>query len=343
MLRSAIVNKVRLTALSVLVLGALASGAAFWNQSPAAAKEANHARSAQQSRTVARAEDRTPAPGRMTVDGSVVDPSGRPMAGVPVELIGRERRPMVAGDEWRSPYASLGRGTTGADGRFRFDAERTSRVGFLQVQAVAAAPGFGLSWAAPNPDAEQPAGEIRLRPEQVISGKLIDLNGKPIAGLEIFVKTLRRHDDDWIGAYPSQEILTWPPKVKTDDEGRFTLSGIGRDMTVYLGIDDPRFAKATTIQVTTRLTLEKNEESQIRPPADNDCRGPRAGRRHRPAHPACDRQRRIEHQPIQERRGASLRGRRPGPIYGQRCAGPVLQHPGLPSRRSAVPDPRAQV
>jgi hypothetical protein len=191
----------------------------------------------------------------MTVHGSVLDPSGKPMAGVPVELIGRQRGPAVAGKEWRAPIVVLGRGATDADGRFRFDATRTSRIGFLQVQALATAPGFGLSWTAPNPDAEQPAGEIRLRPEAVIRGKLIDLNGKPIAGVEMSVKSLTLHNadhgDDWIGAHPPEELLNWPRKFKTDDQGRFTLAGIGRDMTVYLVVRDPRFAKETIVEVQT--------------------------------------------------------------------------------------------
>ena len=87
-----------------------------------------------------------------------------------VELIGRPRGPAVARNERRAPHVVLGRGATGVDGRFQFDAARTSRIGFLQVQALAAAPGFGLNWAAPNPDAEQPSGEIRLRSEHVIRG-----------------------------------------------------------------------------------------------------------------------------------------------------------------------------
>ena len=176
----------------------------------------------------------------------------------------------MARNERRAPHVVLGRGATGVDGRFQFDAARTSRIGFLQVQALAAAPGFGLNWAAPNPDAEQPSGEIRLRSEHVIRGKLIDLNGQAIAGLELSVKSLTRHDtgqgEDWVGAYPSDEILNWPRPFKSDDQGRFTLAGIGRDMTVYLGIRDPRFAKETIIQVQTTESASLKELSYVLQP-----------------------------------------------------------------------------
>ena len=91
-------------------------------------------------------------------------------------------------------------------------------TGFLQVQALAAAPGFGLAWAGPNPDADEPTGEIRLRAEVPIRGKLIDWNGAPAAGVEIVVKSLTRHDptrgDDWMGAFPDKEMHNWPRRLK---------------------------------------------------------------------------------------------------------------------------------
>jgi RNA polymerase sigma factor (sigma-70 family) len=253
-LKSMLVNKLRVTVLSLLLFGALATGAGYWNHSLAAKEEGKSTPAVRQSLAVDKPNHPVPAPGRMTVTGTVLDPAGKPMAGVPVELIGRPHHPPVAGKESWSPYALLGRGATGADGRFRFDATRTSRVGFLQVQALATAHGFGLGWAAPNPDAGQPTCEIRLRPEQVIRGKLIDLNGKPADGVELRVRSLTRHDtihgDDYIGGTMTEPVLAWPRNVKTDDHGFFTLAGIGGDMTMILSIRDPRFA-IQTIQIET--------------------------------------------------------------------------------------------
>jgi protocatechuate 3,4-dioxygenase beta subunit len=187
----------------------------------------------------------------MTVTGRVLGPDGQPAAGVPVEFIGRRREPAVALKEIWSPYTVLGRGRTDNDGRFRIEAPRTSSDAFVQVQVTASVPGVGFGWAAPNPDAEQPAVEIRLRPEQLIRGKLMDLSGKPAAGVEVGVNTITQHEpdgrSDWIGAARSAGLLNWPRPVKTDDQGRFTITGVGRDMTASLGIHDPRFATQSLI------------------------------------------------------------------------------------------------
>ena len=113
-LKSMLVNKLRLTALSLLLFGALATGAGYWNHSLAAKEEGKSTPAVRQSLAVDEPNHPVPAPGRMTVTGSVLDPAGKPMPGISVELIGRPRGPAVAREEWRAPYVLLGRGTTGA-------------------------------------------------------------------------------------------------------------------------------------------------------------------------------------------------------------------------------------
>ena len=49
----------------------------------------------------------------------------------------------------------------------------------------AVAPGYGRGWVDLNPDADQPAADITLRPEQVIQGRAFDLQGRPVAGVAI--------------------------------------------------------------------------------------------------------------------------------------------------------------
>ena len=71
---------------------------------------------------------------------------------------------------------------------------RTRADGFFELHALAAAPGFGLGWVMLNADAQEPKAEIRLRPEQVIRGKLFDVQGQPAAGVELDVWSVGRDD-----------------------------------------------------------------------------------------------------------------------------------------------------
>ena len=100
-LKSMLANKLSITALSRCSLGAFATGAVHWNRSLAAREVGVITPIEQQSPSRDNPENPAPAPGRMTTTGSVLDPAGKPMAGVPVELLGRRRSPAVARNEWR--------------------------------------------------------------------------------------------------------------------------------------------------------------------------------------------------------------------------------------------------
>ena len=96
MLRSMLVNKLKLTALSLLLIAAGATGA--FGLAPAAAQSQDRkiAPPPAKSPDAGLPIDRTPPPGRMFVTGRVLDPSGKEMPGVPIEIIGHPREPYSA-------------------------------------------------------------------------------------------------------------------------------------------------------------------------------------------------------------------------------------------------------
>ena len=195
-LRSMLIHKLKLVAVAVLFLGAVASGAGYLSRSLAVKDEPVKIPAGQQSRLAAGSDrpeqGQAPSPGRMLVAGRVLDPDGKPVAGVLVDVIGGPRAPQVASREHSDRRVLVGGGETDASGHFRIDALRTSQERFFEVYALAAAPGFGRGWALLNADAKQPAAEIRLRPEQVIQGKLFDVHGQPAAGVELHVWSIGR-------------------------------------------------------------------------------------------------------------------------------------------------------
>ena len=274
-----LLHKIRLIAMSFLLLAAVTTGAGSLTQLLATNDEPLKTPTGRQPRP-ATGPDRpeqapVPGPGRMFVMGVVLDPTGKPAARVPVDIIGRPRAPWVATREHVDARVLVGKGETDADGRFRFDAARTTADGFFEVYALASAPGFGLGWVPLNADAKEPAVQIRLRPEQVIRGKLVDVQGQPVAGVELQIWSVGRpnvpqakggYDGVSMGNPPPPEGLrVWPRNVVTDNQGQFTVTGVGRNVTVGFHIRDRRFASAGFQVRTDDLDGRKTVTEALRP------------------------------------------------------------------------------
>ncbi|SIN70423.1 RNA polymerase sigma factor, sigma-70 family [Singulisphaera sp. GP187] len=267
-LRTMLLHTLRLTALSLLLVAAVATGAGLLLThglavgeepvKPLASPAASDApRVVDRPHPVEKAE--APAPGRMTVTGHVLDLQGKPTANAQVDIIGAPRAPESGIDVEKNAYILLGKGATDGEGRFHIEVPRTASAHFQDVYALAGArvPGTGFGSLKLDPDAEHPAAEIRLRPEQVIRGRLVDVNGQPAAGVEVRLSGVYNASPNAAGDHfeipgPGQGY-TWsdlfvalraiPSAVKTDAEGRFRFTGIGRGLSVSLAVRDPRFAQ----------------------------------------------------------------------------------------------------
>ncbi len=258
----------KLTALSLVLLATLITGAGFLSRSlDASAQSREGEPRGQAARTEPRppdsprpADSTRPAAGRMTVTGRVFGPDGKPAAGVPVDVIGTSRGSGDA-DAGQTAYVLLGRGAADADGRFRIEAARGSSARFHAIYALAGAAGPGTAFGCVKlePDEERPTAEIRLPRDQIIRGRLVDIQGQPAAGVEVQLSWLYAkspltlagggHFDSPLiphGSYawPATPggLRPWPKPVKTDVQGRFAFPGVARGLHVSLSVQDPRFA-----------------------------------------------------------------------------------------------------
>ena len=91
--------------------------------------------------------------------------------------------------------------------------------------------------------------DIRLQPEQVVRVRLVDVSGAPARGVAVIVSGIGRINDKGkydgvsLGTSKPAGIRVWPRPVKTDDQGRIALSGIGRGAQVSLRVSDLRYAR----------------------------------------------------------------------------------------------------
>ena len=290
-LRSMLIRKLTVTLLTFVFIGAAASGVGYWNHSLATTDEplkdpasqmprlATGSLQPSDARTRPAAQPEPMPVGRMIVAGNVLDPAGNPVKDAAVDVVTRARDVWIGASEIDAHFTMLGQGATNGDGRFRLEVPRTSSrtsssAGFLDLVAVASAPGFALGWAALNPDAQQPWAEVRLRPEQIVRIKLVDINGRPATGVEVLVQNMGQpsamgeFDGVSFWPMPPKDLRAWPQPAKTDERGQLVLNGIGRALSVSLGVRDPRFARQDMrVEVGSRGDLEDKETTLALEPA----------------------------------------------------------------------------
>jgi RNA polymerase sigma factor (sigma-70 family) len=194
-------------------------------------------------------------PKPIPVTGRVLDPEGKPVAGAKFAVID---------DEDGAPVPDL---VSGADGRFAFQLPYPKGVRNPRP-VVASAPGFGIDWVMePRDDAV-----FHLVPDLPITGKVIDLEGKPVAGATVavsdvhagppeafdeLVKNWKKSARDQDHAAGKLDRHIWNRgglgrvfRTTTAKDGTFTLTGPGKDRVVTLlvtgnGIADTYAAVAT--------------------------------------------------------------------------------------------------
>ena len=257
-LRSMLLSKMAFLGISLVFLGAIAAGAGFVGQPPgrqAGKRELQDRRAGEPGlpQIAAPPSDAgtKPALGRRFVVGRVLDPNGKPVPNAAVmayAVLKQTGRPHMAAASWSS--AVTGQAQCDESGRFRIDAACTSSARHELAGVVAIAPGHGIRWSELDPDAEQPTTDITLQPEQVIHGRLFDLQGRPARGVHVKVWSiiLRPLDATTLSSFLRFELTSagglsaWPKPATSDADGRFTLHGLGRGLWVDLVVDDPRYA-----------------------------------------------------------------------------------------------------
>jgi protocatechuate 3,4-dioxygenase beta subunit len=215
----------------------------------------------------------------ITYQGQVLDPDGKPLAGAALDLLNERLEHPV-------------RATSGADGRFRFEVPKSafdrsfSNEPWAHATLVARAPGTGFGLA--NADKDSRELTLRLvRDDVPISGRVIDLQGRPVAGAVVTVLGVGAAPDGRLDDYlkavqergelgeleakflplrlDGQPVPPVVPPVRTDADGRFRIAGIGRERVAALQIEGPTIETKAVMARTRpgpawRVPMRKEDE-----------------------------------------------------------------------------------
>ncbi|WP_146446526.1 M56 family metallopeptidase [Botrimarina colliarenosi] len=200
----------------------------------------------------------------VSVRGRVVAPSGEPVGGAIVEAQTWIHDP-------DAPKLPLAKTVSSADGRFELTYPKSS-----EVAIVASLKGFGPGFEV-IPDGEPAVDSLTLhivRDDVPIRGKVVDLEGNPLAGVTVAVCNVAATDDEsldaWLAAINRGEWF-WraidkhfkrrtrqhPPhaaaEVTTNAKGEFVITGVGRERKVRVALSGPTIAY-TLATIITRDT-----------------------------------------------------------------------------------------
>jgi beta-lactamase regulating signal transducer with metallopeptidase domain/protocatechuate 3,4-dioxygenase beta subunit len=193
----------------------------------------------------------------MTLTGRVLDPTGKPVPGAAVMAIVRSKyskRPLMEQSVLGALTAHEGR--SDGSGRFRIEMPRTSSARQYGLVVTAMAPGFGVGWTDVDPDADPRVADVRLRTELIVEGTISDVKGAPAKGVALQIDSLFPVVGGAVSTVISRPDLTelkrrglpaWPSTALSDEQGRFTLRGLSRDLLCRLLVEDPRFTLPFTV------------------------------------------------------------------------------------------------
>ena len=232
---------------------------------------------------------------KLSASGIVIDSSGRPIHGARVILREwsesrvqgmppLETEKLVRGEALNDTLLEI---KTDEAGRFRFQdvpapafphlAEAGKTV--FPWDIVALAPGHGLAWAQLTRRNQRIPITLRLGPEGILHGQVVQPGGNPVVGAKIKVfgvDPLGRPDETGLGTDNRLNLIwaSFPLGVTTGADGRFTIRGLPRDRIVSLYVIEQRHERVFAYAATTDVAQPDVVSGTVRAGKPDEIRTP---------------------------------------------------------------------
>jgi RNA polymerase sigma factor (sigma-70 family) len=254
--KAMLMSRFKIVALLALMGGTVAAGAGVLTrrepplQPQAAAPRAEKDRSA---------TPKKPAEGAVTVRGRVLDPDGKPVKDARLYWPRVPKTPPQSEEDIEIPQ----RAKTDDEGRFHFELPHADVHPEWNLALIAATDGYGVAWAEWS--TIEAGGELTLRlvKDQPIKGRIINTEGKPLAGVRVSVVTLGAMRKGKVDAFLTAWKREWQMALQqatermflpldkilnaatTDKDGHFRIAGTGSERLVMLRLRGSGIAQET--------------------------------------------------------------------------------------------------
>ena len=217
--------------------------------------------------------------GAVTENGQKVQvtlPDGKAAARAQVTIIGDDPKTGTTIVVLETTTDTNGECSLGEDTLPKDDSRKNAR--FL----IARSEGFGISWMRLGPKRQNQTDretiEVKLSQQEIIEGKLIDIEGQPVAGetlrvdmvkkLEVnpqsFSTAFRLDSDQRLRIYylnqNAARPLAWLPSVTSDAAGRFKLTGVPAGHGLYVSLINSRKFAPQGIAINTHQPGQRHED-----------------------------------------------------------------------------------
>ncbi len=247
---AAIVSKSKIVT-AVLLAASLLGGAGVWlSAKPQALREPPIGEPA--ALAAGLSSPRAPKPDTaktVEIQGRVLDPEGKPKAGAKLLLLGD-------GDKLQEL------GVTAADGRFTVAIPKVPKQRRALYYVIAQSDGAGIDFIECSKNDPQKPVELRLVKDEAIRGRIVNTEGKPIAGVRVSVHDVNVYPQNSLESFlirwqkraadyvlpEGEKYLFFPATAlltsTTDAEGRFAISGVGVERVAELHLRGAGIANA---------------------------------------------------------------------------------------------------
>ncbi len=192
------------------------------------------------------------------VTGRIAFASGAPAADAHVAVIAMRVQPPRGGD--LSPGSEvLAEGQADDNGNYRLTLEGVSSKTHRFASLIARKDGMAVAWKGINLHEAGVEASLTLPAEELIRGKLVDIEGQPAADIHLLVQTITKRSEDGVPGlsvefFGEQTPAAWIQPVSTDDQGRFEIHGVSEPHGVRLTVvDSDRFAPQEILLNTGEL------------------------------------------------------------------------------------------